>query len=144
MNPIPTFYTLPDILNAFIRAAVEHGAGDDHSLWTYYSSELHRLHDVYRKLADGAKSFETTLRYRTIANICETLVSVDGNKEMTDDLRACAASAIARIKDAHGEGRAYLLGEFRFCMLAVDADYEDFGLTRDVFLAYLEQCVQPA
>lgn len=144
MNPIPTFPTLPDTLNALLRAAVEDGDGADHAFWSYCSSELHRLQTVHAKLADDAKSFETRMRHRSIAKMCESLASAGDDEDLLADLRASAVSALERAKKAQGEGKVFLLAEFRLCMMMADLDYEDFGLTRDVFLAYLEQCAEPA
>lgn len=144
MNPIPTFPTLPDTLNALLRATVEDGDGDDHAFWSYCSSELHRLQGVHCKLADDAKSFETRMRHRSIAKMCESLASAEDDEDLLADLRASAVSALERAKKAQGEGRAFLLAEFRLCMLAADLEYEEFVMTREVFIGHLDQCVQPA
>lgn len=144
MDRIPTFSTLSDTLNAFVRAAMEDGDGDDHAFWSFCSKELHRLQEAHGSQAANATGFETRMRHRAIANVCEALASSDGNDDMIADLRGAASIALERMRSAHGEGRAYLLAEFRLCILAADLEYEDFGLTRDVFLAYLEQCAQPA
>lgn len=144
MSPIPTYSTLPDVLNAFVRAAAVNGAGDDEAFWSWCSSELSRLHGVHAKAADDAESFENRLRQRAIADLCERLASASDDEPLVSDLRAIASSALQRAKRMHGQGRAYALGEFRLCMLLSDTLYEDFGITRDVFLAFLEQCAEPA
>lgn len=141
MHPIPTFSTLSDTINAFVLVAMEDG--DDHMFWSYCSAELHRLQDVHGKLAANATSLEARLCHRNLANACESLASAEGNDEVLEDLLAAAASALERAKQAEGQDQARLFAEFRFCIVAADLEYEEFGLTREVFLAYLEQCVQP-
>lgn len=140
MFTIPTYSTLSDVLNAFVRAAAEDGAGDDEAFWSRCSSELHRLHGVHAEAADKAESFENRLRQRAVAELCERLASASDDEQLVADLRAAASSALERAKRTHGQGSAYALGEFRLCMLLADASYEDFGITRVVFLKYLDEC----
>lgn len=144
MFSIPTYSTLPDVLNAFVRAAVENGAGDDEAFWSRCSSEFGRLHGVYEEAADSATSFEDRLRQRSMSELCERLASASDDEGLVPDLRAVASAVLERAKKVQGEGREYLLQEFRLSMLLAHASYEDFGLTREVFLAHLEQCAQPA
>lgn len=143
MFTIPTYSTLSDILNAFVRAAAEDGAGDDEAFWSRCNSELSRLHGVHAKAADAAESFENRLRQRSISELCERLASASDDEQLVADLRAAALFALERAKRAHGQGSAYALGEFRLCMLLADASYEDFGITRAVFLKHLEECAEP-
>ena len=142
-KPIPRSKSFPDVWNALVLQAMRETWHEDNhdndDFWNYCCEQLQNAGAWHARRAAEAIGFARKMRHAETARLCEHVAHPDADG--VDELFATAQGTLAKARDVHGQGRAFLLAETRLCLLLGDIDLARVGLTHGEYLELLGEPV---